>query len=305
MASKAYELIAGIRDLLMIDGTGEDTKILRRLNDAQWKVYHANPNWRGLQGYPTTTTSDGVSYVAMPSTLHHIYDVRQTSTSPETQLKYVSPSEFHKIIPQPTTFAEGSPTYYSLWGERLWLYPIPDATYTLTIYGYLKPVSCKVYSTGTSQHSSTTVTGTSTYFSTNANVDTTMFYAYQADVRSDGTYPWSTISAVTNATAMTISAYSGGSGSAAIAYAASSASTFPEQFDWLLKVTAALMMSGRLREQELFIKWLLEEERKALASLIDSETYVPDFKPVLEDFRQVSELPSGNDYMYPFIFRDR
>ena len=377
MATKAYEILAAVKDLVGISSsiTSEDNSILRRINDAQWKIYYANPRWKAMQATvdlytmetltldvaPSTawavgntitgatslvtativdvlstktfrikdrsgsftlgeilsngtyTADQGAahptvsanSYITLPTDVESIYTLRQTSDSPYEKLIYVPVPKFHELIPEPTDFASGSPTHYTWFDGKLWLFPIPDDTYTLSLYYYKRPTNCKIYTAGTSLHSSTTVTGTSTFFSTNANVDTAMFYAYQADIRSDGTFPWSTISAVTSVTAMTIATYTGGSGASAVAYACSSALSFPEQFDWLVKVIASMLVAGKAREDEKFVAWLMEEEKRTMGSLIGRDSFKPDYIPILEDFR-VSRAPllSGNAYAYPFIMRD-
>jgi len=375
MSSKAYELLTQVKNLCLVEGTSDDTKILQMMNLIQWELYNSNFRWRCLQTitnayttelltldvapstiwavgdtirgatslktciivdvltsttynikdrsgaftlgevlsngtytadqgllYPTVSSN---SYIYTPSSLAMIFDVRQTSTSPYVKLSFLEMSKFHESVPQPTTYAEGTPVYYSWWGGKLWLYPIPDETYTLTISGYSKPVNMKIYTTVTSQHSGLTVTGTSTYFSSNANVDTNMFYTYQGDVRSDGTYPWSFISAVSSATAMTISAYTGASGATTVAYACSSASSFAEDFDQLLIYKTCIMYGGRLREFDTkFMEWLMEMEKKTFAGLLDAQSYYPDSTPILEDFSPSGGVGLGDKYKYPFIVED-
>lgn len=307
MSSKAYELLQQIKDLCVVDGTTEDLKILKMLNLTQWNIYNASPRWRTLEGYPSVTTTANISYVAAPSTLAMIYDVTQTSDQPYVKLEYVEPRNFHELIPQPTQYGTMTPRFYTWWGGRLWLFPIPDKTYTLDIYGYLKPVGMKLYSAVTAAHSGTTVTGTTTNFLDNANVDITMFYAYQADVRSDGTYPWSTISAVTSNTAMTISAYTGASGATTVPYACSSASTFAEDFDLLLIYGTSIMYGGRLREfDSKLMEWLVANYTKTLSSLVDAQTFFPDYTPILEDFSTgKGKMFRGEEYKYPFIVGTR
>lgn len=376
MATKAYELISQVKDICLVEGTTEDTKILRMMNLVQWDIYNTNFRWRGLEGYPTIYTtelltldvapstawavgdtitgatsastcvivevlttktfnvkdrsaaftlgevlSNGTytadqgtayptvasnSYATAPSTLAMIYDVRQTSDSPYAKLEYLNPINFHDAIPQPTAYAEGKPLYYTWWGGRLWFFPIPDATYTITIYGYLKPINMKLYTTGTSQHSGTAVTGTATYFSNNANVDTNMFYAYQADVRSDGTYPWSAITTVTDNDTLVIATYGGSSGGSAVAYACSSPTSYPEDFDLLIVYGTCIMYGGRLREfDSKLMDWLQGQYTKTLGALADTQTAIPDYTPILEDFSVSAAGYLGDSkYKYPFILKD-
>ena len=306
MASKVYELLTQVKNLCLVEGTTEDTKILQLLNQVQWDIYNSHAPWRALEVYPTVTTTASQAYVTVPSTLAMVYDVRQTSDSPYTKLEFVEIQKFHEVVPQPTIYSTGKPVYYSWWGGRFWLYPIPASTYTLTVYGYSKPVNTKLYSTGTAAHSGTTVTGTDTYFSNNANVDTNMYFAYQGDVRSDGTYPWSAISAVTTNTAMTIGTYAGSSGGSTVAYACSSAPSYSEDFDLLLIYGTSILYGGRLREFDTkLMDWLQKAYDRLFGGLVNTQTYVPDFTPILEDFTPYPRrILSDSAYKYPFIFRD-
>lgn len=305
MSSKAYELLARIKSLCLISGTSEDDTILRMMNEVQWQLYSAHYPWRSLQDNTTTSTTDGTAYVAVPSTTAMIYTVRQTSDSPYSRLTYLSVPKFHEVIPQPTAYSEGKPVYYSWWDSKLWLYPIPDDTYTLTIYGYKKPVNMKIYSVGTAANTTTAWTGTSTYWSTNANVDSSMYLAYQADIRSDGTFPWVGITTVTSATAITAAAtYTGGTATGA--YVAASPSTFDESFDLLLIYgTIILYGTTRLRDKEDLIKWSDVQYTKLLTNLIEVNKALPDFTPVMEDFSSGGSMQLGDSaYKFPFIVKD-
>jgi len=302
MASKAIEIITRVKDLVGITSsiTSEDTNILRRMNDVQWWLFHAQPNWRGLQSYQDLTATHAVAYVTVPSDVAGVFSIRSEEES-GNKLTYISPMKFNALMPDAAAFSEGEPLYYTWWGGRFWFYPIPDDTYTFKMWYYKKPVNLKLYSAGTSQHTVLAVTGTSTYFSTNANVDTNMFYAYQGDVRSDGTYPWSTITAVTAATTMTIAAYAGGSGGSTVAYYASSEMTFPTEFDLLIQQKAALLTAGRNREDEKFFQMLQGEVQQALVGLVRSQTYVPDHTPILEDFSPSGIVSVGETWNQPFV----
>jgi len=303
MSSKAYEIFQQIKDLSLISGTADDDLILQKMNLSQWKIFHTHYPWTALEDITTVDTVDGQAYNSFPSTMGQLLDVVQADTAPYQQLKYLSPDEFHKKLPQPTQFAEGKPTYYTWFAGKFWWYPIPDDEYELSISIYKKPVSLKVYSAETAAHSGTTVTGTSTKFKDNANVDTAMFFAYTADKRSDGTYPWSAISAIASNTSMTIATYTGATATGA--YACSSELLFPEEFDLLLVYETCLLLGGRSREIATLVPWLTSERDRYLGGLIDSQRGRIPFKPVLEDFQSGGVIPLG-DYAakYPFIKSD-
>jgi hypothetical protein len=293
MASKAYELISHVKKLCLISGTTEDETILRFLNLTQWEIYNLNFRWRCLEAYPTVSTATGVAYATVPTTLGMVYDVRlsPTTASPYGKISYIDPHKFQELIPPDSVPISGTPKYYTWWSGRFYFYPTPDAVYVLTVYGYSKPVGMKVYATGTATYSVVTVTGSGTYFSNNANVDTTMSFAYPADARSDGVLPWSAISAVTSNTLLTIATYGGVTASGA--YVCSSGSSFPEDFDQILVLGAAIMHTARLRETNTqFMAWLQSSYSKAMTGLLDSQTHVPDYTPVLQRY-----MPGQRDIM--------
>lgn len=298
MSSKAYELLQEVKDLALVTTTARDTAILRKLNQAQWQIYNSHNYWRGMEGVTTATTTDGTETVDVPSTVSLIYTVRQTGTAPYAKLRYYHPTKFHEILPQPTQYSEGKPTCYTWWQGKLYLYPIPDATYTLTIYNYKKPVNMKIYSTGTATYATSVVTGSSTYFQDNSNVDTAMYFAYPADIRSDGTLPWSAISVVTNDTTLT-STYTGNTATGS--YVCSSATIFPEDFDNLLVYAATILECGRMRETADFATYLQGQYNKMFAGLVDAQTNIPDYTPEASDFSSGGALITGDAYLYPFI----
>jgi hypothetical protein len=85
-----------------------------------------------------------------------------------------------------------------------------------------------------------------------------MFFAYQGDARSDGTFPWATITTVTSNTALVTSDYSGALGVATIAYYCSSELAFPAEFDQLIQLKAAHLTAIRNRENKELTTFLSE-----------------------------------------------
>ncbi len=308
MSSKAYELLTQVKNLALIDDTSQDTIILSFMNNIQWQLYNAHYHWRALESYETTATTASQAYTTVPSNVGVIYDVRQTESSPYAKLRYVTPYKLNLVIPQPSEFSTDKPLYYTWWGGRLWFYPIPNDAYDLTIYYYKKPTNMKAYSTGTASVSGTALTGTSTYWSNNANVDTNMYFAFTADVRSDGTYPWAAITTVGGNTSITLtSAYTGSTSSGA--YVISSANTFPEDFDLCVIYGSVIIMAGRVRELRETAQWLQTQYQQQVTFLAETQTSIPDQTSVVEDFSVDSaNFPFtallGQGYKYPFIRSD-
>lgn len=260
----------------------------------------SNGTYTADQGtaYPTFTAN---AHLTVPSNISILYDIRQTESSPYTKLTYLTPSNFNKLIPQPTDYATGSPTHYTWWGGRFWWYPIPDDSYDLTLYYYKKPTNMKIYTTGTVTHSGLTVTGSSTYWLDNLNVDTNMFFTYDADMRSDGTYTWTPITAVSANGTLTVLAYTGADTTGT--YICSSASTFSETFDLALIYGSSIILAGQLRELSGISEWLKDQFTKQISFLAESQTVVPDHAPILENFSVggLDTIIAGNEYKYPFI----
>jgi hypothetical protein len=309
MATKAVELLTQIKDILLISGSTQDPNIIRAMNLVQKQIYNSHYHWRDLEAVTSLVTVASTATVDIPVTTGIIYDVTQTSTSPYGKLTYISPRKFHAIIPQPTQFATNKPIWYTWWGGKLYLYPIPDAVYTLTLYTYNKPLNMKLYATGTASNNgaSTTVTGSGTKFKTAANVDTSMFFAYQSDIKSDSTYPWSTIATIAADTTMTISAYAGAGGQAAAeAYYTSSECSYSNDFDLALVYGTAILMSGKMQDQSDTMKWLIQQYDAQIIFLAQTQTSIPDYKPILEDFYVVSRDRGLGDsaYKFPFIRSD-
>jgi hypothetical protein len=244
------------------------------------------------------------SYVFAPSSMAKLYSLVQDTDSPYTKLAYLPPRKFQEIIPQPTMLSEGKPTYYTWFGGKIWFYPIPDSTYDLKVYMYKKPVNMKLYSTGSVTQSTITLTGTSTKWLDNNNVDTTMFFTREADLRSDGTLPWAQIATVTaNGTMTVFYTYTGATTTGA--HICSSEATFTEEFDTLLIARTIMLLSARLREFEGLLAWAKETYSSTLGSLVSQQRDKPDYEPMKEDFTPSGTLLGDSAYKFPFIKGDR
>jgi hypothetical protein len=217
------------------------------------------------------------------------------------KLIYISPSKYNSLMPDAANFTEGEPLYYTWWGGRFWFYPVPDDAYVFKLWYYKKPTNLKIYSTGTAAGQATAITGTSSYWLDNSNVDTTMFFAYQGDARSDGTFPWATITTVTSNTALVTSDYSGALGVATIAYYCSSEIAFPAEFDQLIQLKAAHLTAIRNRENKELTTFLSEEIGVLYSALLRSQIYTPDSSPALEDFTPGGIALVGDAWKQPFV----
>jgi hypothetical protein len=247
--------------------------------------------------YPTFADS---SYNLVPADIGTVYTVRQMSNSPYDKVRYIQPHKFHEIIPQPTIYASNRPRYYTWFGGKFWWYPIPDDTYTMTLFYYKRPAALKTYAVGTAVVSGGTITGTSTYWLNNANVSAGMYFAYPADVRTDGTYPWAKISSVGSNTAITLETAYGGA-TATGAYIISSDMTFSDEFMPYLLYSISMLEGARNRELQQMTAWYQSQIKEQLMGLIQNQTSLPDFIDVVADFSR-EPMMLGDDYAkFPFI----
>jgi hypothetical protein len=94
-------------------------------------------NFSFMEKDTTKATEDGVQFYALPTDYKDeliIYIVEGTT---KKQLSKWVGSEAERNFSKTTT--EGKPYAYWVWDDKIWLYPIPDAVYTLTYryYQYL------------------------------------------------------------------------------------------------------------------------------------------------------------------------
>jgi hypothetical protein len=165
---------------------------------------------------------------------------------------------------------------------------------------YKKPTGLKIYTAGTAAVSGTGVTGTTTYWSNNANVVAGQYFAFTADIQQDGTYPWALIKTVTDNDSIVLdAAYAGVTTTGA--YAITSNTTFSREFDPYLIYTTALLEAGRNRELKEAAGWLKSQSDEQMRGLLLNQTSLPDFIDGTEDFAREPVL-LGDDYAkFPFI----
>lgn len=99
-------------------------------------IQSRQPHWDWLERTDTfSTTIDQLTY-SLPDDIdgYRILSLKQT-TSP-TKLTFINQREFDYLEPKPTD-SSGNPYIYTVWGNGIRLYPIPDAEITM-IMRYLK-----------------------------------------------------------------------------------------------------------------------------------------------------------------------
>jgi hypothetical protein len=92
-----------------------------------------------LETYGTAATVDGTATVSTPTdcmVIRHVWD----STN-DTKLTRISFAEYIQMSGRATSTSEGKPTRYVRNGDYIYLYPTPDAAYTLYVYYRKRPAT--------------------------------------------------------------------------------------------------------------------------------------------------------------------
>jgi hypothetical protein len=91
-----------------------------------------------LETSSSATTVDGTGYVAVPSDCLVVREIFDGTN--EVRLDWISWPDYIGKTDRADTSAESTPSYWSRSGSSLYLYPTPDAAYSLTIH-YKKRVT--------------------------------------------------------------------------------------------------------------------------------------------------------------------
>ena len=85
------------------------------------------------------STSDGVAYVSVPTDCASVTEVFDDTSN--VRLDWIPFSEYLSKTDRDTAAAEAAPTYWNRSGGYIYLYPTPDATYSLTTYYRKRPAT--------------------------------------------------------------------------------------------------------------------------------------------------------------------
>jgi hypothetical protein len=108
------DLVAAIPDLIAVAESQMSQRLDARLQDT----------------VSTLSTVSGTETVALPGDVLSIRSLTVTSSTPVIALDYVTPEKLRIDYAYKTS---GTPVVYALAGANVYLAPIPDAVYTLTI----------------------------------------------------------------------------------------------------------------------------------------------------------------------------
>lgn len=87
----------------------------------------------------TRATVANTAYIQTPSDALHVYTIHDDTN--DQKLSNISRGEYVKKTGRATSTSYGKPTKWNRYGTRLWLYPTPDAVYSLTIYYRKRPAT--------------------------------------------------------------------------------------------------------------------------------------------------------------------
>ncbi len=79
------------------------------------------------------TTSAGTADYTMPSDLHQLIDLTITVNGQRWPLTGPWTYEEYRSVLVDASASTGQPTNWAVWSDSIYLYPIPDAAYTLTL----------------------------------------------------------------------------------------------------------------------------------------------------------------------------
>ena len=107
--------------------------ILQYLNNRQLQICNYD-NFSFMEVSTTTPTVDGTQSYAIPTDYKDELQVYLVTSNTKKQLTKWVGSEAEKNFTKDNT--EGEPYAYWIWDDKVWLYPIPDAVYTITYRYY-------------------------------------------------------------------------------------------------------------------------------------------------------------------------
>lgn len=110
-----------------------DADILRWVNDAQTEIATQN---KLLQTVSTSSSVVGTQSYTTPTDMLALRGVRYD----KLRLSVVSMDDIDAIV-EDSTYDSGTPEYYWMIGESIYLWPKPDAVKTITIYYTQKPAT--------------------------------------------------------------------------------------------------------------------------------------------------------------------
>jgi len=135
MAYTCSDIISQVNNRLK-DASIGNSVLLQFINDTNREICNRY-QWDFMQSvtsFTTTASDDSYTLASVASDLQKLVSLRITDPADaEIWLQPLTASEFDRKIADATSETEGTPEYYYLWDDTLYLFPIPDATYTISV----------------------------------------------------------------------------------------------------------------------------------------------------------------------------
>lgn len=111
--------------------------------NSEYRIVAGERRWEWLQGtFLGELTIPGTVVYTLPLTDMRNLDAVWVTDGQDNQfaITYIEPLKLLDLSQDRTAFNLGAPRHWSFWNGQLWLYPTPDAVYSLTI-AYTKNVT--------------------------------------------------------------------------------------------------------------------------------------------------------------------
>ena len=110
--------------------TDLDSRLPRILSLAQEVIMRAHP-FSEMNSEETLTTVADTKTVNLPTNPREVYSVRLIDNSNSRKLRYIPLRQWDRRAPYPEHYTTGRPSLYTLYNDKIELWRIPDAAYTI------------------------------------------------------------------------------------------------------------------------------------------------------------------------------
>lgn len=118
----------------------DNTRIIRALNFSQKRIARVH-DWEELQivttgTLPFTGSAAADKLINRPANLRKIYSFRlthPTDTNIARKITYIPYRVWDRRVPAPEAFARGKPDIYTMWREKIEIWPVGDAAHAYEI----------------------------------------------------------------------------------------------------------------------------------------------------------------------------
>lgn len=115
------------------DASIGNSTILQFINDTNREICNRY-EWDFMQttvSFNTTASDSSYPLSGVATDIQKLVNLRITTDGSERWLKPINTEQFDRHIADPSSATAGVPDYYYLWNDVIYLYPTPDAVYTI------------------------------------------------------------------------------------------------------------------------------------------------------------------------------